>query len=294
MAKLAELPLGLYEKALPPGDWPTMLARAAELGFDFVEMSIDESDDRLERLQWDRRQRRAFAETVRESGMRVPSICLSAHRRFPLGSGDPGTVHAGMGIMRRAIDLATDVGVRIVQVAGYDVYYDEESTSETRERFVENMARSVEYASARGVTLSVEVMDTRFMSSISRVMYLIRRLPSPWLTVYPDLGNLSAWNDNAAEELELGVREGIVSAVHLKDTFPVTDSSSGQFRDVPFGSGCVDFPRLFRVLKRSGYAGSLLMEMWNRHGEADVEQVRSALSWIRRMLHEVDQDPNPQ
>lgn len=290
MAKLTELPLGLYEKALPPGDWPTILGRAADLGFDFVEMSIDESDERLQRLEWPREQRREFVDAVWRSGIRVPSICLSAHRRFPLGSGDPATVHTGIELMRRAIDFAVDVGIRILQVAGYDVYYDEHSTPETRERFVENLRRSVEYAAGRGVTLSVEVMDTPFMSSISRVLYLVRRIHSPWLTVYPDLGNLSAWNDNAAEELELGLRTGIISAIHLKDTYPPTTTSPGQFRDVPFGSGCTDFPRLLRILKQQGYSGQLLLEMWNRNGEDDIAQVRSATRGMRKLMEQVDND----
>lgn len=290
MAKLTELPLGLYEKALPPGDWPEMLARAGDLGFDFVEMSIDESEERLQRLGWGRAERREFAEAVRQSGIRVPSICLSAHRRFPLGSGHSETVSTGMDLMRRAVDFASEVGVRVLQVAGYDVYYDEESTPETRERFVDNLGRSVEYAGGRGVTLSVEVMDTRFMSSISRVLYVIERISSPWLTVYPDLGNLSAWNDNAAEELELGLRKRIVSAVHLKDTYPPTATSAGQFRDVPFGSGCADFPRLLRILKQHGYAGQFLLEMWNRNGEDDIAQVRSAIRWFRNLMEEIDKE----
>lgn len=63
---------------------------------------------------------------------------------------------------------------------------------------------------------------------------------SPWFTVYPDIGNLSAWNNNnIEEELTLGIDK--ISAIHLKDTYPVTETSKGQFRDVPFGQGCVDF-----------------------------------------------------
>lgn len=47
------VPLGIYEKALPAGeDWLTRLQLAGELGFDFVEMSIDESDSRQARLDW--------------------------------------------------------------------------------------------------------------------------------------------------------------------------------------------------------------------------------------------------
>ena len=69
---------------------------------------------------------------------------------------------------------------------------------------------------------------------------------SPWFTVYPDLGNLSARGNDVAAELALGI--GSITAVHLKDTVAVGPGSAGQFRDVPFGEGCVDFAHAFSVL----------------------------------------------
>ena len=49
--------LGLYEKALDPADsWADRLRTAKELGFDFMEISIDESDGRLARLEWSKEQ----------------------------------------------------------------------------------------------------------------------------------------------------------------------------------------------------------------------------------------------
>ncbi|EAO1351479.1 xylulose 5-phosphate 3-epimerase, partial [Salmonella enterica] len=84
-----QIPLGIYEKALPAGEcWLERLTLAKELGFDFVEMSVDETDERLSRLDWSREQRLALVSAVAETGVRVPSMCLSAHRRFPLGSED--------------------------------------------------------------------------------------------------------------------------------------------------------------------------------------------------------------
>ena len=45
------IPLGIYEKALPAGEcWLERLQLAKALGFDFVEMSVDETDARLARL----------------------------------------------------------------------------------------------------------------------------------------------------------------------------------------------------------------------------------------------------
>jgi hexulose-6-phosphate isomerase len=287
MPELSALPLGIYEKALPDAEWPELLRTAKDLGFDFVEMSIDESPRRLARVEWSAAERREFVQAVWESGLRVPSICLSGNRATPIGSEDPELVARGIELMQKAVDLSADIGVRIVQVAGYDVYYNEVSTPETRQRFAENLAKVVDYAAEKAVMLSVEIMDTRYMSSLSRFLHLHERIRSPWLTVYPDLGNLSAWNDNAAEELELGLRMGLVAAVHLKDTYPVTADFPGQFRDVPFGEGCVDFPRLFSVLKRGGYAGQFLIEMWNR-GEYDLTPVIGARDWLRELMTAAD------
>lgn len=102
--------LGLYEKALPADlSWPQRLATAAELGFEFVEMSIDEQPARQQRLDWDRRQRLAFIQARLDSGVTVPSLCLSAHRRDPFGSADAATRERARVLMSKALELATDL-----------------------------------------------------------------------------------------------------------------------------------------------------------------------------------------
>ena len=48
-----KMPVGLYEKALPDElSWEERLEAAGRAGYDFVEISIDESDERLARLDW--------------------------------------------------------------------------------------------------------------------------------------------------------------------------------------------------------------------------------------------------
>ena len=71
-----QIPLGIYEKALPAGEcWLERLQLAKTLGFDFVEMSVDETDERLSRLDWSREQRLALVNAIVETGVRVPSFC---------------------------------------------------------------------------------------------------------------------------------------------------------------------------------------------------------------------------
>lgn len=276
--------LGIYEKALPKNiSWTERLAIAKACGFDFVEMSIDETDERLARLDWSREQRLEFVQAVLASGITVPSMCLSGHRRFPLGSHDIAIREKARDIMQKAITLAVDIGVRTIQLAGYDVYY-EEQDEETISHFQEGLEWAVKLAANNQVTLSMEIMDTKFMSSISRWKKWDKIISSPWFTVYPDVGNLSAWNDNVAEELQLGIDK--ISAIHLKDTYKVTESCVGQFRDVPFGEGCVDFTGCFKTLSQLNYRGAFLIEMWTEKASEPLLEIINARRWIEKKMQE--------
>ncbi len=280
----SDLRLGIYEKALPVTEgWMQKLAIAEKLGFDFIEMSIDESDARLERLDWSRRQRRDFVSAVCCGPVSVPSICLSGHRRFPLGSHDPAVREQALAIMDKAIRLAADLGVRVIQLAGYDVYY-EESGADTRAWFLEGLHRSLQMAAREQVMLAVEIMDTPHINSIRRFRELKEHLPFPWLTVYPDIGNLSAWGNDISSELELG-RPDIV-AIHLKDTHAVTEKHEGTFRDVPFGSGCVDFVRAFEVLQDMDYRGPFVIEMWTEKAPDPKREIARSRKWLLERMKE--------
>jgi hexulose-6-phosphate isomerase len=218
-----------------------------------------------------------------ETGINIPSMCLSGHRRFPFGSHDEATQQQAYLIMEQAIQLAKDVGIRTIQLAGYDVYYEQQDEG-TLARFTEGMQWAVERAAAAQVMLAVEIMDTEFMSSISKWKSWDSLLASPWFTVYPDVGNLSAWGNDVAQELQLGIDR--IAAIHLKDTFPVTETSPGQFRDVPFGGGCVDFVALFRTLKQLNYRGAFLIEMWTEKADEPVAEIVQARRWIEQQMQQ--------
>ncbi|OQX29188.1 MAG: xylulose 5-phosphate 3-epimerase [Spirochaeta sp. LUC14_002_19_P3] len=282
--KLADLKLGIYERALPiSAAWPQKLEMAERLGFQFIELSIDESDERLGRLEWSARERCNFRRQMEDSGIAVSSMCLSGHRRFPLGSHDGAVRERARVMMKQAIELAVDTGIRTILLAGYDVYY-EESTEQTREWFVEGLREALRLAARENVMLAVETMDTRLLSSITRFLNLKRCLEGLWFGVYPDLGNLSAWGYDVEQELELG-RE-YIAAIHVKDALRVTDNFPGKFRDVPFGEGCVDFPRIFNALYRLDYTGPFLIEMWCGNEVNPEQKIAAARDWVIERMRE--------
>lgn len=232
--------IGLYEKAMPSDlSWKEKLEAAKEAGYDFVEISIDESDDKLMRLEWSKEERLELIKTMYEVGIPIRSMCLSGHRKYPLGSMDPQVRRRGMEIMEKALQLADDLGVRIIQLAGYDVYY-EEGNEETRRLFGENLSKAVEMAASLGIVMGFETMETEFMNTVEKSMRYVDENMSPYLNVYPDCGNITnaavSYGKNVLDDIDTG--RGHMVAMHLKET------KSGVFRDMLYGQGHVEFDKI--------------------------------------------------
>ena len=272
--------LGLYEKALPPEmDWAKRLQAAKNLGYDYVEISIDEKDERINRLYWNDIEKEKLHKAIKETGVPIPSMCLSCHRRFPFGSADPEIRNKAHELMERAILFCREFGIRVIQLAGYDVYY-EKSTKESLRYFIEGLQWASHLAEKYQVMLAMEIMDTELMSSITNYKRFKDEIPSPWFTVYPDLGNLTAWGNDVREELTLGIHE--IVGVHLKDTLAVTPTFEGKFKCVTFGEGCVDFAKGLQILEDLGYAGPYMMEMWYQDGMDYIDYISKAKAFIEK------------
>ena len=184
--------LGLYEKATPAElSWEERLQAAAECGFDYMEISVDESDARQARLDWTPAERATVVKAMRDTGIPLGSMCLSGHRKWPFGAKDPKKRAYSLEMMDKALDLACDLGLHVIQLAGYDAYYDEDKWDGSRECFSENLAKATEMAAAAGVVLGFETMETPFMDTVRKAMVYVDEVNSPYLGVYPDVGNLT-------------------------------------------------------------------------------------------------------
>lgn len=272
--------VGLYEKALPNElSWEDKLKQTKELGFDFLEISVDESDERRSRLDWNDDEVYALRRLCEKYGIPLQSMCLSAHRKFPFGSADPAIREQAVIHMEKAISLAYKLGIRTIQLAGYDVYY-EPADKVTHQRFIEGMKLSAQLAERSGVMLAVEIMDTEYLNSLSKFEVLSREVNSPYFTAYPDVGNISGWNYDIVTELKLSKPH--ITQIHLKDTYKVTDEYKGQFRDLVIGDGEVDFNAIFETLKETECVVPLVIEMW-----AQDERWKENIMTAQKRLNDV-------
>ena len=75
------------------------------------------------------------------------------------------------------------------------------------------------------------------MDTVGKAMAYVDAVNSPYLHVYPDIGNLTnaslLYGEMVTDDLRRGA--GHLIATHIKETVP------GKYREIPFGTGHVDF-----------------------------------------------------
>lgn len=271
--------IGLYEKAMPKTmSWKEKLTCARECGYDFVEISIDETDEKLSRLEWSTEERLELIKTMQDVGVPIRSMCLSGHRKYPFGASNPEVRQRGMEIMEKAIQLADDLGIRIIQLAGYDVYY-EPGTEESERLFRENLAKATLMAASKGIIMGFETMETEFMNTTEKAMKYVNLIGSPYLGVYPDSGNLTnaavTYQTSVLDDLETG--RGHIFALHLKETVP------GKFREIPFLTGHVDFEAVIAKAWDLGIR-RYVTEMWDVGNASWKDDIKFACSSMSSIL----------
>ncbi|KXB64210.1 MULTISPECIES: L-ribulose-5-phosphate 3-epimerase [Olsenella] len=272
--------LGLYEKATPQDlSWEERLQVTAEAGFDYMEISVDESDARQARLDWTAAERGAVVEAMRNTGVPLGSMCLSGHRKWPLGAKDPKKREYALVMMDKALDLACDLGLHIIQLAGYDAYYEEDAHADSERYFAENLAKATEMAASAGVVMGFETMETPFMDTVEKAMCYVDLVGSPFLGVYPDAGNLTnaslIYGKSVADDIATGA--GHIFAAHMKAT------EAGKYRDMLFGQGTTDYEGALSQLVPQGVR-RYVCEMWYLGSDAWRDDVAHASEFVREKI----------
>ena len=288
MAKTRQYLLGMYEKAMPIDlSWEEKLTNCKQAGFDWLEISIDETDEKINRLYWSKEEKDVLKKAIKETGTPIYTMCFSAQRKYSLGSLGKEKHDKAMEIMEKAIDFAADIGIRIIQLAGYDCYY-EEANEQTRNEFIKNLKIACNMAAKKGILMGFEtMMDRDFIDTVEKAMEFVDICNSPYLGVYPDIGNLEgAKNDfgyqkSVVEDLYTG--KGHILASHLKETKPKTD------RDVPWGTGITNYEDSIKALKDMGVR-MFNGEFWMSDPNTYKEDLKKANDFLRDKLDKVFND----
>ena len=282
--KMRNYKIGLYEKAIRNSlSWYEKIECAKECGYDYLEVSIDATEEKIQRIFMGRDEKKKIMEAIFEVGIPIGSMSVSALTKYALGDPDDKIREKAMLIAKKSIELASDLGVRTVMIPGYDIYFGK-SSAETEKYFLENVRKIAEIAEREGVLVGFETMENNFMNTTGKAAKYVDMVDSPYLKIYPDAGNIT----NAAVENKHDVCEdmkkgkGKLVALHLKETKP------GVFREVPFLTGHVPFERIIRTAWELGVR-RYVTELWDVGKETWKEDICFANQRMRELLDRQEQ-----
>lgn len=272
--------IGLYEKAMRNTlTWKEKLQCAKECGYDYLEISIDATEEKINRIYMDTEKKREIMEAIFDTGIPIGSMSVSALTKYALGDPDQAVRDRGMEIAEKSIQLSSALGVRTVMIPGYDIYYGE-STIETKRYFLENIRKIAEIAEREGILVGFETMENNFMNTTGKAVQYVNMVDSAYLKIYPDAGNITnaavANRHDVCEDLSLG--KGKLIALHLKETKPDV------YREVPFLTGHVEFERIINTAWKLGVR-RYVTELWDVGQPQWKEDICFANRSMKRLLN---------
>jgi len=272
MLKLKDLPLGIYEKSFDPRlSWNDKLILIKDAGYDYLEIAIDATPERLSRLE-DRSEQIKIRRASESLDTPLYTMAFTANRFFPLGCEDDSIREEGVKLLMRALDFASFVGAKTINIVSYDEY-EKPRNFNTEGYFLQSIKRCVDHAAIRGVIISLETMDSDFMDTTEKALYYVRAIDSAFLQIGADPGNIHGMGHNPVTDIPVGGKH--IVEVEFKDTV------RGNVRDIFFGEGTLDFDAVFKMLGEIKYQGFLAAEMWYHEGAASQPDIFKAREFLK-------------
>ena len=245
----------LQTRTMSVEEWIKM---ASKLGLDGIEMYepylTNWKADYLSRL----------SDTVHNAGLAVSMFTSYAD----FSNADPPIRTAQVSNVKRAVNAAVAFKTNIVRITA-GRWIDGISIDKTLNNVAGGIKECLDYAESRGVMLALED-HPEVGTQITHFMRILELVGDHRLKVNLDTSNPMVSGDNAVDLVEL-VKDRVVH-VHASDR-------NKDLEHTVAGSGAVDFPGIFTILKRAGFAGWISLEAGGTKGE---ESIRQGMEYIKR------------
>lgn len=159
-----------------------------------------------------------------------------------------------VGVMKPQLEMCEAFGAKIAFLSA--------KAGEADKRLVwQRLWHMGEIAARLGVTIAIETHPDLAMNGDIAKQTIVA-INHPNVRINFDTANIYFYNQNTTAVAELKKVIDLVAAVHLKDT-------PGGYQEWTFpalGTGVVDFPEVFRLLKERNYTGPFTLELEGTKG----------------------------
>ncbi|MBM4002619.1 MAG: sugar phosphate isomerase/epimerase [Planctomycetes bacterium] len=253
----------------------------AEIGYQSVAWTLDRGwldpfdlslPRQCERLR--RRLEQLGMHSVLETGAR---FLLDQERKHEptLVSDDPADRNRRVQFLRRAIDIATDLGSDCLSLWSGTVNHHADNAL-AMDRLRSGLERVVRHAEHRGVTIGFEPEPGMLIDTMAQFERLMAEFPQSVFQLTLDVGHLHCLGEVPIPPVIDRYGARIVN-IHLEDM------RRGVHDHLMFGEGEIEFSPIFAALRRVGYQGGVHVEL-SRHGHVAPLAARQAYEFLAPLL----------
>lgn len=261
------------------------IRKAAEIGAQGLQMYCTSGENAPENMTNERK--RELIRTVKENGLVFSAICGD----LGYGFGDPGKNVANVEKSKKIVDLALELGTNIITTHIGVVPADK--THDRYKIMQEACSALAEYADSVGARFAVETGPEK--SEILRDF--LDSLGSKGVSVNLDPANLVmvAGDDpvNAVHNLKdyivhTHAKDGVMlkatnpEYIYNVEPMPEELRGVGFYKEVPLGTGSVNFPAYIKALDEIGYRGFLTIE--REVGADPIADIVTAVSFLKDII----------
>lgn len=251
-------------QAFPTRHWREEFALAERHGFELMEWTLDHEGLRENPLMT-RAGRREIKALQARHNLGIPSVTGDCFMQAPFFKVEGARSSALFDELQDVIGAAAELGLRFVLIPLVDNGRIE--TPGQAARLHAGLEKIVPVLRDAGMKV---VFESDFPPAA--LTQFIAAFPAECFGVNYDIGNSASLGHDPAEEI--GAYGDRIDNVHVKDRLLGGTT-------VPLGEGNADLPRVFRLLRRSGYAGNYILQTARAR---DGEDHAAALCRYRDMV----------
>ncbi len=259
------IPITLFGIPPKPADHLKAMEIVGQNGFNAIELELYD-----ELIPEHRRDLPKMQAILKQYGMQVPSVMAVEEKMFSL---DPAIRRKAIHDYDALSDMTAALGAPLSAICGYmppeirpvgtELYVGGPPTavevgadfswSAFWQNAVEVVAEFADIAASKGLSLIVETRANDVFSSTDAVMNLIHEVNRPNMGVILDVAHVHAGKEYLA--LVIPKLGSLIKLVHF------SDNDGTMAYHYAFGQGKINFPSVMRSLKRTGFTGTIVVDI---------------------------------
>lgn len=254
----------------------------AETGYKYIELSLHRNH--IHPLNYTDRQINSIKDALKNNGITVASLATGADNllsdiRFEpsLVTADKNGRNKRIGLLKRAADIARELGIPIVSFASGNK--DRKLTEQDTYKYLkEGIKECIDYA-GDGIIFAIEPEPGMFIGTSDSAKSLVCDIDSRNFRINLDIGHVECCEPDLYKAIKDVI--GLTVHIHIEDI-----KNKIHYHEIP-GEGDLDFEKILGLLKQYNYNGAVSVELYH-HSAVAKEALSKSYNYLSGIINKIN------